>query len=82
MAQFKAGWDPGSARHDAVKAWLVEQGFDLNTVPMDATITVHEPEHKVTVAVYERNPNGGLRLTSKTVKLKSEPNALVRGVSD
>lgn len=73
MATFTAGWDPGSERHKAVCAWLTENGFDINVVPMDAFVSISGD--RLTVDVYDEHN----RLTQRTVKLVSEPSALVRG---
>lgn len=75
---FSAGRDFRSPRHQAVKAWLLEQGFDLNMVPLDALITIEGDQ--VTADVYER-VGKDLRITQKTLRLASEPSDLVMGIT-
>lgn len=76
--QFKAGRAVGSVRHEAVKAWLTAQGFDVNEVPLDATITIDGEQ--VTADVYKRDSKGWV-LVAKTRALVSEPSDLVMGVT-
>ena len=73
MTTFTAGWDPGSERHRAVCAWLTENGFDINVVPMDAFVNIEGDQ--LTVDVYDEHK----RLTQRTVTLIAGPSALVRG---
>jgi hypothetical protein len=72
MVQFTAGRNPGSERHQAVCAWLIENGFDINVVPLDALVTISGDQ--LTVDVYDER-----KLTQRSVTLVSEPSALVRG---
>lgn len=79
--QFKAGTHRPAKRFEAVKAWLTEQGFDVNEVPLDALIAVEAG--RVTVAVFARDEDGRLlnRQTTQTRDLVSDPSDLVMGVT-
>src|SRR2546426_633844 len=75
---FRLGRDQGSPRHEAVCAWLTENGFDINVVPIDALATISGD--RLTVDVFDGSAKR--HLTQRTVTLVSEPSALVRAEPD
>jgi hypothetical protein len=85
VVEFNTQCEHGSERHAAICEWLVEHGFDINVVPIDASVAVDGAE--VTVEIYATEDDGKKILREdgeawrvfRRVELLSEPSALVRG---